>query len=188
MLLDSRKSMAANGNYHTRTTIAARSLIAADSLTTMFMGIAFGVVIASVFRAADPVLAVAAVLWCVLYLLFTQRSLRAASREVTTALQDQAVARGRVLQAALRKDVFHAAAEAHASAEEDGLRTSPHLQRIIKGRGLAGWYFRRLEARTLREVRAAYHDDGISLSILAPHTWQDLSTAEDANGSVPERL
>lgn len=184
MLLDSRKSMAANGNYHTRTTIAARSLIATDSLTTMFMGIAFGVVIASVFRAADPVLVVIAVLWCVLYLLFTQRSLRAASREATTALQDQAVARGRVLQATLPEAVFRAAAEAHSAAEDDGLRISPHLQRIVQGRGLAGWYFRRLERRTLKEVRAAFHDDSISLSIVDLHTWQGLS----ADASVSDRV
>ena len=184
MLLDSRKSMAANGNYHTRTTIAARSLIAADSLTTMFMGIAFGVVIASVFRAADPVLVVIAVFWCVLYLLFTQRSLRAASREATTALQDQAVARGRVLQATLPEAVFRAAAEAHSAAEDDGLRSSPHLQRIVQGRGLAGWYFRRLERRTLKEVRAAFHDDSISLSIVDLHTWQGLS----ADASVSDRV
>ena len=183
MLLDSRKSMAANGNYHTRTTIAARSLITADSLTTMFMGMAFGVVIASVFRAADPVLVVIAILWCVVYLLFTQRSLRATSREVTTALQDQAVARGRVLQAALPEDVFRAAAAAHSAAEDDGLRTSPHLQRIVQGRDLAGWYFRRLERRTLKEARAAYHDDSISLSILGPHTWQGLI----ANDSMSDR-
>lgn len=36
----------------------------------------------------------------------------------------------------------------------------------------------------VKETRAAYHDDDISLSILSPHTWQGLGTMHEANRSA----
>ena len=180
MLRETQNSVIANGRQLTRTNIAAQVALNGMRQTGMLIGLAFGVLIATIFRAADGFYVVVVLLMLAANLVFVLPVMRAAWKEAEACMQDQNAARGKVLQATLPESVLRAAAEAQFTAEEDYLRSSTHLGRMVRGQGIGGRAYRQMERRALKKFREMFRDEDYSLSNLSPHLWQGLSTLPGA--------